>query len=121
MVKIRFAPTEELIVHEAIEVGKEDLLRERVTPAGTMPLYWCNGVLFSFSSLPMSDDIVRDYLNGRIHWLEVHFTFEEKYLPVLSLDEEEYKAKMNVRILNTSNSSLHAEFTKWLKSSVKKR
>ena len=74
MVKIEYSPATELVVHEVIKVDKDDLLRERVTPAGTMPLYWCDGILFSFSSLPMTDDVVKDYLKGRIHWLEVHFT-----------------------------------------------
>ena len=115
MTRITYAPIEELIVHEVLEVGKEDLLRSRVTPQGTMPLYWCNGVLFSFSSLPMSDDITRDYLKGKIHWVEVQYTLMDKYVPVLSLNEEEYRATMNVRIMDTSFSRLHKEFAEWLK------
>ena len=119
MVKVSYAPVQELVVHEIIEVGKDDLLRERVTPAGTMPLYWCNGIMFSFSSLPMTDDIVKDYLKGRIHWLEIHFTRQEKYVPVLTLSEEEYKATMNIRVIDTSNSLLHRELSDWLRSSLK--
>ena len=45
MVKIEYSPATELVVHEVIKVDKEDLLRERVTPSGTMPLYWCDGIL----------------------------------------------------------------------------
>ena len=116
MVKITFSPITELIVHETIEVDKEDLLRERVTPAGTMPLYWCNGILFSFSSLPMTDEVVKDYLKGRIHWLEIHFSRAEEYVPVLTLNDEEYKATMSVRVIDTSKSQLHKELVKWLKS-----
>ena len=121
MVKITYSPLNELVVHETVEVTKDDLLRERVTPQGTMPLYWCNGILFSFSSLPMSDDIVKDYLDGKIHWLEVHFAREDRYTPILELDEEEYKTKMNVRVIDTSKSSLHRELTKWLKSMITKK
>jgi hypothetical protein len=102
-----------------IKVDKEDLLRERVTPAGNMPLYWCDGILFSFSSLPMTDDVIRDYLKGTIHWLEVHFAKMDKYTPILALNEEEYKATMNVRIIDTSSSQLHKEFIEWLKSNIK--
>ena len=119
MVNISYSPATELVIHEIIEVTKDDLLRERVTPAGTIPLYWSNGLLFSFSSLPMTDEIVKDYLRGRIHWLEVHFARMEKYEPVLSISDEEYKGTMNVRIINTSGSQLHKEFTKWLKTSAK--
>ncbi len=116
MVRITFSPVNELIIHETVEVDKEDLLRERVTPSGTMPLYWCNGILFSFSSLPMTDEIVSDYLKGKIHWLEVHFAKVDKYTPILSLSEEEYKTTMNIRIIDTSKSTLHKELTKWLRT-----
>ncbi len=119
MVKISFEPAGELVIHEVVSVGQMDLLRERVTPAGTMPLYWCDGVLFSFSSLPMTDDVVRDYMKGKIHWLEVHFSRMEEYKPIMALNEEEYKASMNVRIIDTSNSKLHKDFTTWLKNNVK--
>ncbi|MCL4365417.1 hypothetical protein M1590_03795 [Candidatus Marsarchaeota archaeon] len=119
MAKITYAPTQELIVHEIVRVSKDDLLRERVTPSGTMPLYWCDGILFSFSSLPMSDEVTSDYMKGKIHWLEVHFTQMEKYTPILVLNEEEYKAAMNIRVLDTSISNIHSEFIRWLKANVK--
>ena len=121
MVRVTYSPIEELVIHEVVEVPKEDLLRERITPSGNMPLYWCNGILFSFSSIPMTDEIVRDYLRGKVHWLEVHFTKEQKYVPIMSLNEEEYKATMNIRIIDTSKSSLHTELTKWLKTKVSQK
>lgn len=121
MIKITFSPATELIVHEAVEMTRDDLLLERITPAGNMPLYWCGGVLFSFSSLPMTDDIVKEYLHGKIHWLEVHFARMEKYQPVITFEPEEYKSTMNVRIIDTTSSDLHKEFIKWLKDNVKKR
>ena len=115
MAKITFSPANELVVHEIVQVSKGDLLRERVTPQGTMPLYWCGGILFSFSSLPMTDEVTADYLKGKIHWLEVHYTTMDKFEPILTINEEEFKQTMNVRVLDTSISSLHQEFTKWLK------
>lgn len=121
MVKISFSPTEELVIHEAVEMSKDDLLLERITPAGNMPLYWCDGILFSFSSLPMTDDIVKEYLKGTIHWLEVHFTKMDKYVPVISWESPEFKSTMNVRVIDTGTSQLHREFIKWLKGNVRKK
>ncbi len=119
--KITFSPAEELVVHEILEVSKEDLIRERVTPQGNMPLYWCDGILFSFSSLPMTDDVIKDYLKGKLHWLEVHFARMPKYVDVISFESEEYKATMGVRVIDTSPSLLHREFIKWLKTTAPKR
>jgi hypothetical protein len=99
-------------------VPRDDLLRERITPSGNMPLYWCNGLLFSFSSIPMTEEIIRDYLRGKVHWLEIHFSKEAKYTPILTLNEEEYKATMNIRVIDTSKSNLHVELTKWLKTKI---
>ncbi|MEM0094760.1 MAG: hypothetical protein QXF41_01735 [Candidatus Micrarchaeaceae archaeon] len=119
MVKITYSPIEELVVHEIVKVDRDDLIRERVTPAGNMPLYWCNGILFSFSSLPMTDDIVRDYLKGKVHWLEVHFSEMEDYTPILSLNDEESKSTLNVRIINTSSSELHRKLVGMLKTHMR--
>ncbi len=107
------------MVHDVIAVGIDDLLRGRVTPAGTMPLYWCNGILFTFSSMPLTDEVVKDYMRGKLHWLEVQYANMPDYKPVLSLNEEEYKATINIRIIDTSKSKVHDELTRWLKSSVK--
>lgn len=119
MIKITYSPAHELIIHEVVELNRDDLLRERITPAGNMPLYWCDGILFSFSSLPMTDDVVRDYLSGRIHWLEVHFVRMPKHAEVISFDSEEYKSTINVRVIDTGASQLHRELIKWLKSNIK--
>jgi hypothetical protein len=122
MVKITFSPANELVIHEVVEMTKDDLLLERITPAGNMPLYWCSGIVFSFSSVPMSEQVVEEYLKGKIHWLEVHFARMEKYQQVITFEPEEYaKSTMNVRVIDTSASALHREFIKWMKDNVKKR
>ena len=120
MSKITYAPTQELIIHEIVELDKDSLLRERVLPQGTMPLYWCDGIMFSFSSLPMTDEIVSDYLKGRIHWLEVHYTRMPDYQSIMQLSEEEYGQRMKIRVIDTSISQLHKEFIKWLKAYTKR-
>ncbi len=63
MVKITYEPATDLVVHEVIFMPQDDLLRERVTPSGTIPLCWCEGVLFTFTSVPMTEDVLKDYLN----------------------------------------------------------
>lgn len=120
MVKITFAPTEEIVVHDVIELPLDDMLRGRVTPAGIMPLYWCNGILFNFSSMPMTEEVVRDYVRGKLHWIEVQFTKFPQYRPILSLNDDEYKQQVNVRVIDTSVSPVHQELTKWIKTNVKK-
>lgn len=121
MVKITFSPLQEIVVHEVVEITRDDLLRERITPAGNMPLYWCDSMLFSFSSLPMTRDVVREYLDGRIHWAELHYSKMDKYIPVLELSDEHYSSSsLKIRVIDTSNSNLHRELIKWLKAQKKR-
>ncbi len=115
MVKISYSPINELVIHEVVSLGIEDLMRERITPAGTMPLYWCDGVVFSFSSVPMSRKVLDDYMAGKIHWMEVHFSEMKDYKEVLELNDEHYNGSQKIRVIDTSKSSLHEEFVKWLK------
>ncbi len=118
-IKLTFAPIRELVIHEIVEVTRDDLIKERITPNGNMPLYWCNGMLFSFSSLPLTEEVVKDYMRGTIHWMEVHFTKMQSYQPMLSLSDEEYKTTMNVRVIDTSKSELHKKLSKWISSRKK--
>lgn len=119
MVKISHSPIKELIVHEVVRIDYEDLMRERITPQANMPLYWCDGMVFSFTSMPMTRDLVKDYLNGTIHWMEVHYAEMKKYEPIVELNDEQYKATMRMRVIDTSRSALHSDFIKWLKTNRK--
>ncbi|MFI5412866.1 MAG: hypothetical protein ACHQX1_03160 [Candidatus Micrarchaeales archaeon] len=115
MVKITYSPINEVVIHEVIKVDRDDLLRGRITPAGNMPLYWCNGILFTFNSMPMTKDLVKDYLKGVIHWMEVHYSEMKNYEPIVELNDEQYKAIMRIRVIDTSMSTLHVDAIKWLK------
>ncbi len=115
MVEISYEPIHTLVVHDVAKVPLEDLIRERITPGVTLPLYWCSGVLFSFASAPMGDDIMKDYFKGKIHWMEVHYTEMKEYKPVLELDDEHYGGKMTIRVIDTAASQIHNDFVGWLK------
>ncbi|MDE1865257.1 MAG: hypothetical protein KGH94_01295 [Candidatus Micrarchaeota archaeon] len=116
MVKVNYSPIKELVVHEAVQLDMEDLMRERITPQGTMPLYWCNGIVFSFSSIPMTNQMSKEYLEGKIHWAEAHYSIMKSYTPIVELRDEQYGAPQRIRVIDTSKFSvLHAEFVKWLK------
>ena len=40
---------------------------------------------------------------------------------MVNFESEGYKAKMSVRVIDSSSSQLHSEFVDWLKDNVKKR
>jgi hypothetical protein len=120
LVKINYNPIKELVIHEAVELTMDDLMRERITPQGNMPLYWCNGIVFSFSSMPMSDEMVKDYMEGKIHWMEAHYTKMDNHQPVVELRDEQYGGAQKIRVIDTTAfSTLHKDFVEWLKTRKK--
>lgn len=117
MVKVNYSPIKELVVHEAVELDMEDLMRERITPQGSMPLYWCAGIVFSFSSIPMTNTMSKEYLEGKVHWAEAHYATMKTYAPIVELRDEQYGGPQRIRVIDTSKfSTLHTEFVKWLKT-----
>ncbi len=116
MVKIIYEPLHTLVVHDVSKISMDDLLRERVMPNGTMPLYWCNGILFSFASPPMMDNLLKDYIEGKIHWMEVHYTEMKDYKAVLELSDEHYGGTAKIRVIDTGIYQLHKDFISWLKT-----
>jgi hypothetical protein len=122
MVKISFSPIKELVVHDLFRMGFEDLVRGNITPSGVMPLFWCDGVVYRFTSLPMSRELSRLYLDGTVHWAEVHYTDNVKdYSQIMELKDENFQGgTLKIRIIDMSNSQLHRDFVKWLKGNKNK-
>lgn len=122
MVKISFSPIKELVVHDLFRMEFEDLVRGNITPSGVMPLFWCDGVVYRFTSLPMSRELSRLYLDGTVHWAEVHYTDNVKdYSQIMELKDENFQGgTLKIRIIDMSNSQLHRDFVKWLKGNKNK-
>ena len=121
MTEVVYGKIEKLVVHLAVKMELDEMIRERLTPGGTIPLYWCGGVLFGFSNLPMTGKVIEEYLHGTLHWAEVHYSEMKTYREVEELIDEHYPGPMKVRIIDTSRSPLHSEFVKWVKKMKKQK
>jgi hypothetical protein len=83
-----------MVIHEILEYSLEDLCTNRVLQvlqsgaAGIIPsLGWASGVVFTAVPFPDSDDIIKEKLNGVIHYSAVEYAS----LP-------EYRAEVQVRV-----------------------
>jgi hypothetical protein len=121
MVKISYSPIKELVVHDLFKMDFDDLVRGNITPNGVMPLFWCDGMIYRFTSLPMSRELSKLYLEGTVHWAEVHYSDDIKdYKQIMEVKDENFQGgALKIRIINMSNSQLHKDFAKWLKSNGK--
>jgi len=115
LVKVTFKPSEELIIHESIHHSLPDLIKlcsVGVQPGGLGgPLSWAEGVVFRFSRMAPTDEIVRGLLQGKVHWDVVEWALMPQYKQVIPI--EEINAK--IPIINVSTTAILCEVAEALK------
>jgi hypothetical protein len=117
MVKVSFRPWEELVVHETIRHGLRDLikLRTQVLRSGMVaePLLWVDGVLFSRTVMPPTEDVIREQLKGIIHYASVEWALMPKYKSYLGF------VGVKIPVINASDTMALKELVKELKKQSK--
>jgi len=118
VVKVTYAPWEEIIIHELIQYSLEDLIRLRSlgTPAGGLGrnLLWAEGIAFIQNFMPPTPDVVKEQLERKVHWASVEFA------PMLNFADHILIKETNVRvpIINVSNNPTLKIVAEWLKSQL---
>ena len=79
MVTVTYTPYKEIIVHEVIEQESQVLFEDMVRQALASPVHaeptvnWADGVAFVVAPMPPTEDIVKESLEGRLHYASVMF------------------------------------------------
>ena len=115
MVKITYEPINEIVIKEYIRFEKvEDLIyifAQLRAGGAPVSLSWANGLVFVNSPLsPETEDIMDDFLKGKIYWINVSFAEMPKYKPII-----ETRERVQVPIINLSSSPIIVEVMDWLK------
>jgi hypothetical protein len=117
--EIVYEPWRRLVIHEIIQYGLDDFLRLRAqaTAQGqlALPLSWADGVLFDQIMMPQTEAVVKEQLEGRIHWALVSFTYMEKFEPYRVVKE----GNIRVPIIDVSGSGIAKVLVKWIKANYK--
>ena len=83
MVKVSFKPLKEIVIYEAIEHKVRDLVKLRVLGLRqgslALPLVWAEGVVFSRNVMPLTEDVVKQRMEGIIHFSAVEWALMSKY------------------------------------------
>ncbi len=111
VVEVEFSPIKKVIIHEIIKDDYKEFIDLFNQPGNRTDIRWVEGVLFHFESTPKTPDIVRDQINGIIHWDVLNFTKMEKF-------QNEIKHPKHgaiLQILNNSTNTVTVEIIKWLK------
>lgn len=117
--KITYEPFREIIIKDYVKFEKlDDLiyafaqLRALGQPVS---LNWAKGVVFIHSVMPpTTDELVDEYLKGRLYYIGISFALMDKYEP--SVTYKNPQGEIAVPIINVSSSQILSELAKWLKT-----
>jgi hypothetical protein len=114
-IKITYDPFKEVIIKEYTRFEKiEDLIyafAELRAGGAPVSLNWANGLVFVYSPLhPDTEQIVDEFLKGKLYWINVTFAAMPEYKQVL-----ETKEKIQVPVINLSSNPTIRQVTEWLK------
>ena len=75
------------------------------------PLYWAAGLVMVTYSLPSTDAVVNDQLNGKAHWAHVAYAPMPKYEPYVLLREN----NVRIPVINASMNPIFNAAAAWIK------
>lgn len=115
LVKVTFKPWQEVIIHEAMHYPLDDLIKLfslGIQPGGlTQPLLWAEGVVFVWMAMAPTDDIVKENLEGKLHWLSVQWALKPQYEPFIPIKDINAK----IPLINVSANAMFCDVAKALK------
>jgi len=119
MVTIRHQPITEIIIHELVKVNNiEDFLSIKTNnvPLGTAapPARWADGILYEPQGFPPTPEIIKDQLEGKLHFAAVEYTEMKEYKPYLKNSNN----NVLLPIIDMSHNDVTKQITQWLKGQI---
>ena len=120
MVEFELQSWKKIIIHEVVKFPLQHFLSSHslgVSEGGIgRPLTWVDGIIFDKLGFPDTDDIIREKLEGKVHWNSLHYGILEKFQP-------EFKVTGNIRlpVVNASDSKTFKEMAKWIHDNFEKK
>jgi hypothetical protein len=112
-VKLTYKPAKEIVILDFFQFSKDNLnqMFARLIHAG-LPVManWAEGVLFLYFPLvPDTNDLMENYLKGRVFWSSASFSLMPKYTPSIKI------SGLEIPVMNVSDHPILQETAKWLK------
>ena len=115
LVEVVYQPWNKIVIHEIVDYSLDDLVRLQslgVEPGGLGdPLLWAEGIVFSSSTMLETKDVVKEKLEGIVHWSSVEWARMPEFKQVIVIKE----TNVRVLIINVSAHPIYKTVSKWLK------
>lgn len=119
MVKVSYKPWEEVVIHESIEYTFQNLVATQTlgVTAGQIstPLLWAEGVAFRRDGMPPTQDIIKEQLQGRIHWNSVAWTLMPEFKPYVEIAQ----TKVKIPLIDVGSNETLSDVARWLKATAR--
>ena len=120
MVKFEYQPWKKIIVHEVVKYSIEFFISQHslgVQSGGIgRPLTWADGVVFDRALFRETDDVIKEKLEGRLHYSSIAYGLLKKHQP-------QFKVEGNIRIpvIDVSNNKVFKEMVAWIKKTFEEK
>jgi len=97
MTEVTYEPRKQVIIHEysrydSIEALIQGAYANAPPGANVGPIRWAKGIALIHNAYPMTDTVVKELMEGRLHWDHVSFAPMDEYRPNIHLDESRITA-----------------------------
>jgi hypothetical protein len=89
-IKVVYEPRKQVIIHEYSKYGNpEEFIRQvfaGVPASAILIVHWVDGVVLSFTPFSQTDTVVKELINGTLHWDHVSFAPMPKFMSKIIAD-----------------------------------
>lgn len=116
-VKIIYRPAKEIIILDFFQFSRnalDQMFARLIHSSLPVMAQWAEGLIFIYFPLaPDTDELMENYLKGRIFWSSVNFALMPKYSPSIRV------GGLEIPVLDVSNHPILSEVARWLKKHAK--
>ncbi len=86
-----------------------------VQPGGMgKPFFWAAGLVMVINTLPSTEAVVNDQMNGKAHWAHVAYAPLPRYEPYFAIKEN----NVRVPVINASTNPMFNAAAAWIKQHI---
>ena len=121
MVEFEYQPWKKIIIHEVVKFPLQHFLSTHtlgIQQGGIgRPLVWVKGIIFEKGGIPDTDDIVKEKVEGKLHWNYLHYAILEKYQPEFKITQ----GNIRIPVVNVSKNRIFREMAEWVKNNFENK
>ena len=116
--EISIEPWKKLVIHEIIEYKFEDWVKQiafssKTSGGGIPTMQWINGIVLLPVNFAPTDSVMKEELQGILHWSSISFAIKEKFENQIVIDNA------TINMVDVSVNETYAKLAENLKARSK--